>query len=191
MNDAAKYYTSLVILTYLCIVCNLFLNIAYLLCSEGTGKSVMLWAFNKGHISPNLLFPVWKPIWSTAVLCRIGESLAYTRHYLYSLFQYCIFSSTLNIEAPFNPGVGLITVVPSVRTAVGIRHLKKLWYFVTKAHIISLTNSYGIITVLVKNIQQRRTRDSNLSENCSQNEVYILCLILYTFLAYLIISWGN
>jgi hypothetical protein len=86
----------------------------------------MLWAFNKSYISPNPLFPIWKPIWSTAVLCRIGERLAYTRHYLYPLFYYCMFSSTLNIEVPFHPSVRLITVVPSIRTSVGVRHLKKL-----------------------------------------------------------------
>jgi len=125
-----------------CIVCNLFLYIAWLLFSVGASKSVMLWAFNTSHISPNPMFPIWKPIWSTAVLCRKYYLLVKdwrTFAVMCIIFYYYIFfSPVLNIETPLRPGVTPITVFLSVRPSVGIRQLKKLWYFIIIWHYFFL-----------------------------------------------------
>jgi len=112
MNNVPKYYMSLVILTCSCTLCNLFLNTAWLLFSEGAGKSVMFWAFNRSHISPKPLFPIWWPIWSTTILCRKYYLLAKDWHtfaIIYTFFYYCILF----------PGVTPITIFPSARPSVG------------------------------------------------------------------------
>ena len=73
----------------------------------------MLWAFNKSHISPNPLFPIWGPIWLTTALCRKYSLLVKAWHtfaIMYILFYYCILF----------PGVTPITLFPPVRPSVGI-----------------------------------------------------------------------